>query len=1035
MNISKLFIFRPVAALLLTTALVLLGLLGYRFLPVAPLPQIDFPTIMVSASLPGASPETMAATVATPLERALGQIADITEMTSSSSQGSTTIIIQFDLNRDINGAARDVQAAINAARALLPSSMPSLPTYRKANPSDAPIMILALTSATHNRGQLYDLASSQLMQRISQINGVGQVSLMGSALPSVRIDLRPEALSSFGISLDTVRKAVANTTTNLPKGTLQGDNHAWLIENNGQQTSAAEYRSLVIAYHNGAAVRLSDVANVFDSVEDKYNIGYYNTTPSVMLSVTRQSGANMLATIEDIKAALPLMKSQLPGDVDLHIALDRSPNVSSSLRATEVTLLEATLLVIAVVFIFLRNIRAMVIPALALPVSLIGTCAVMYLLGYSLDNLSLMALIIATGFVVDDAIVVLENITRHIEAGLSPFRAALKGAREVGFTVLSMTLSLIAVFIPILFMGSIVGRLFREFAVTLSVSLVISMLVSLTLTPMLCARLLRRTPSVKVRQPVIYRFIERQLNRLLHRYAAGLTWVMRHQPLTLLVLCLTVVLNVYMYRIAEKGFFPDQDTGMLMGMLRADQNTSFQSIQASLQEYSKVISSDPDVETVMSSAGSGGFGSRNTGRFFIRLKDFSERTASATQIANRLMMKTRHMSGGQLFVMAGQDLRIGGRSANSQYQFSLQADDLALLREWGPKVKAALEKIPQLTGVDSDAQNGGQEVMLSIDRARAQSLGVNVSMLDTMLNNAFSQRQAATIYRTLNQYHVVMELAPDYTRDPNVLSRLYVITSSGGQVPLSTFVSFSSGTAPLSVAHEGQTATTTIAFNLADGVSLNDGEALIKTAMVKIGLPDTVHAGFAGTAQAFDALTRSMPWLIMAALAAVYIVLGMLYESYIHPLTILSTLPSAGLGALVLMQITGTQLTVISLIGILLLIGIVKKNAIMMIDFALDAERRLGLSPQQAIVQACIMRFRPILMTTLAAFFGALPMALGSGGDADLRKPLGMAIVGGLMLSQLLTLFTTPVVYLYMDRMSHACRRAWRRLRPESPSV
>jgi multidrug efflux pump len=1034
MNISRPFIFRPAATLLLTLSLVLLGLVGYRFLPVAPLPQIDFPTIMVSASLPGASPETMAATVATPLERALGQIADITEMTSNSSQASTTIVLQFSLNRDINGAARDVQAAINAARALLPSSMPSLPTYRKANPSDAPIIMLALTSSTHNRGQLYDLASSQLQQKIAQINGVGEVSLMGSALPGVRIDIRPEALNAYGIALDTVRAAIANNTTNLPKGGLQGSDQSWLIESNGQQTTAAQYRPLIIAYQNGSAVRLSDVANVFDSVEDKYNIGYYNGTQSVMLGVTRQAGANMLETIEAIKAAIPAMKSQLPGDVDLHIALDRSPNVSSSLRATETTLLEATLLVIAVVFVFLRNINAMIIPALALPVSLIGTCAVMYLLDYSLDNLSLMALIIATGFVVDDAIVVLENITRHIEEGLSPVRAAVRGSREVGFTVLSMTLSLIAVFIPILFMGSIVGRLFREFAVTLTVSLLISMLVSLTLTPMLCARLLKRQASVRQRQPVIYRVIEHQLNQLLKLYAAGLDWVMRHQPVTLLVLLLTVILNVYMYRVVDKGFFPNQDTGMLMGMLRADQNTSFQSIQKLILQYSQIIRSDADVETVMSSAGSGGFGSRNSGRFFVRLKDLSERKANATQIANRLMMKTRNMSGGQLFLMAGQDLRMGGRSANSQYQFSLQADDLALLREWGPKVKAALEKIPALTGVDSDAQNGGQEVMITIDRARAMTLGVNVKMLDTLLNNAFSQRDAATIYKTLNQYHVVIELAPEYTEDADVLNHLYVITSSGSQVPLSTFATLSSGTAPLSVAHQGQIATTTIAFNLADGVALQQAEAQIKTALVQIGLPDTIQAGFAGTAQAFDALTKSMPWLILAALAAVYIVLGVLYESYIHPLTILSTLPSAGLGALLLMQITDTQLTVIALIGILLLIGIVKKNAIMMIDFALDAERRLGLSPQQAIMQACLMRFRPILMTTLAAFFGALPMALGSGGDADLRSPLGMAIVGGLALSQLLTLFTTPVVYLYMDRMSRYCRQLWHRLHPESQS-
>lgn len=1034
MNISRFFILRPVATLLLTLAVLLLGLLGYRLLPVAPLPQVDFPTILVSASLPGASPETMAATVATPLERALGQIAGVTEMTSRSSQSSTSVILQFDLDRDINGAARDVQAAINASRALLPSSMPSLPTYRKANPSDAPIIMLALTSATRSKGELYDIASSQLQQKIAQVNGVGQVSLVGSALPGVRIDLRPEAVTSYGISLDTIRSAIANSTSNLPKGLLQGSNQSWMIEGNGQQSTAAQYKTLIITYINGSAIRLSDVANVYDSVEDKYNVGYYNSTPSVMIGVTRQAGANMLETIEAIKAALPLMKESLPGDVQLNLALDRSPNVSASLRDTEMTLLEATLLVIAVVFVFLRNWRAVLIPALALPVSLIGTCAVMYLLGYSLDNLSLMALIIATGFVVDDAIVVLENITRHIEEGMGPVRAAIKGAQEVSFTVLSMTLSLIAVFIPILLMGSIVGRLFREFAVTLSVSLIISMLVSLSLTPMLCARFLTRKPPVEKRQPRLYRMIERGLNKLLAAYSVALGWVMRHQLITLVGLFLTVLLNFYLYTVVEKGFFPDQDTGMLMGMLRADQNTSFQSIQPQVLKYSKIIQDDPAVEAVMSSAGSGGFGSRNTATFFVRLKDFDKRTANANQVANRLMMETAKVPGSQLFLMAAQDLHIGGRSANAQYQYSLQADDLSLLREWAPKVKAALAALPELTGVDSDSQTGGQEVMLNIDRDRATQLGVNVKMIDTLLNNAFSQRQIATIYKTLNQYHVVMNLTSDYTGNPDVLNQLYVVTDAGKQIPLSAFTSFSGANAPLSVAHQGQTATTTIAFNLADGYALEQAQIALKTAMAKIGLPDTIQGSYAGTAQAFQALASSMPWLILAALAAVYIVLGVLYESYIHPLTILSTLPSAGLGALLLMLMTGTQLTVIALIGILLLIGIVKKNAIMMIDFALDAERRLGLSPQQAITQACLMRFRPILMTTLAAFFGALPLALGSGGDADLRSPLGLAIAGGLALSQILTLFTTPVVYLYMDRTSRATHRLWHRLRPHTAS-
>ncbi|WP_261640921.1 multidrug efflux RND transporter permease subunit [Erwinia mallotivora] len=1029
MNITRLFIFRPVATLLLTLALLLLGALGYRLLPVAPLPQVDFPTIMVSASLAGASPETMAATVATPLERSLGQIAGITEMTSSSSQGSSNIILQFDLDRDINGAARDVQAAINAARSLLPSSMASLPTYRKANPSDAPIVMLALTSKTRSKGYLYDLADSKIDQKIAQVKGVGDVSLMGSALPAVRIDLQPQMLSHFGVSLDKVREAIANSTTNLPKGILQGGSQSWVVDSNGQLDQASQYRNLVVSYQDGKAIHLSDVATVYDSVEDKYNVGYYNGTPSVMIGVKRQAGANMLETIDAIKAQLPELEKDLPADVQLQIVVDRSPTVRASLYDTEETLLIAMLLVIGVVFVFLRNLQAVVIPALALPVSLIGTCAVMYLLDYSLDNLSLMALIIATGFVVDDAIVVLENITRYIEEGLSPLRASIKGAHEVSFTVLSMTLSLVAVFIPILLMGSIVGRLFREFAVTLTVSLIISMLVSLSLTPMLCARLLKPKPSVSRRPHPLYQWIENGLNRLLAAYSRGLNWVMRHQRLTLLSLILTVILNLFLYSVVQKGFFPNQDTGLLMGAVRADQNISFQAMEPKLKQFSQMIQQDPAVDGVMASMGSGMFGSRNSANFFVHLKDFDKRDATATQVANRLSGKTANIPGVELFLMAAQDLHMGGRSANASYQYSLHADDLDTLRIWTPKVKAALEAIPQLTNVDSDSETGGQEVMINIDRDRAIRLGVNVSMIDTMLNNAFAQRQVATLYKTLNQYHVVMSLQDAYTRDPEMLNKLFVVNDSGERIPLSAFASFSGGNAPLSVAHQGQAATSTLAFNLADGVSLEQATALIKTAMAEIALPDTIQAGFQGTAKAYAALAASMPWLILAALAAVYIVLGMLYESYIHPLTILSTLPSAGVGALLLLLLTGTQLTVIALIGILLLIGIVKKNAIMMIDFALAAERQQGMTPEQAIVQACLMRFRPIMMTTLAAFFGALPLALGSGGDADLRSPLGLAIAGGLALSQLLTLFTTPVVYLYLDRASRATRRQWARLR------
>ncbi|WP_034303783.1 efflux RND transporter permease subunit [Herbaspirillum sp. RV1423] len=1034
MSLSRPFILRPVATLLLSVALTLLGALAYRLLPVAPLPQVDFPTIMVQASLAGASPETMAATVASPLERAMGQIAGITEMTSSSSQGSTNVIVQFDLDRDIDGAARDVQAAINAARSLLPSSLKTLPTYRKANPSDAPILLVALTSKTMDKGKLYDLASSKLQQRIAQVQGVGQVSLLGSALPSVRIDLQPQQLSHYGISLDTARQAVANATTNLPKGELQGSRTHWWIDANGQLTQASDYKDLVVSYSNGAAVRLSDVAHIYDSVQDQYVAGYFNDEPSVMMSVTRSAGANMLATIDAIKAQLPVLQEMLPEDVKLNLAMDRSPSIRDSLHETETTLVISILLVIAVVFAFLRNGRAVLIPAVALPISLIGTCAAMYLLNYSLDTLSLMALIIATGFVVDDAIVVLENISRHLEEGASPMEAALQGSKEVGFTVLSMTMSLIAVFLPILLMGSIVGRLFREFAITLSVSLLLSMIVSLTLTPMLCARLLRpHKDGAQVSRHRVYRAIEHALDRLAQGYAASLEWVMRHKRLTLLSLVLTVVLNVFLYTVVQKGFFPDQDTGMLMGQLRADQAASFQSVHSKLLSFSKLIRQDPDVAAVMASTGGGGFGSRNTANFFVSLKDSSLRSSSAVQIANRLSRKASGVPGASLFLMAGQDLRIGGRSANSTYQYSLQSDSLDTLREWTPKVYAVLRKLPQLTSVDSDSQSGGQAVKLVIDRVAARRHGLDVSNIDDFLNNAFSQRQVATQYQMLNQYYTILELAPQYTQDPAVLDQLFVLNSDGAAVPLSAFARLQSASAPLSVAHQNQSATATVSFNLADGVSLQQAKAAIDSAVVGLGLPSAVHGSLQGTAQAYEALVKSMPWLIMAALLAVYIVLGMLYESWIHPVTILSTLPSAGVGALLLLLATNTQLTVIALIGILLLIGIVKKNAILMVDFALNAEREHNWTPERAILEACRLRLRPILMTTMAAFFGALPMVLQTGGDAALRRPLGLAICGGLALSQMLTLYTTPVVYIYMDRMGTAAGRFWRNRRRRPP--
>ena len=1022
MNISRFFIARPVATLLLTMSILLLGILGFTLLPVAPLPEVAFPTIMVSASLAGASPETMAATVATPLERCFGQIAGMTEMTSTSSQGSTTVILQFDLNRNIDGAARDVQAAINAARSLLPSSMPTLPTYRKANPSDAPIIMLALTSKDRSSGELYDLASSFLEQKIAQVNGVGEVSVRGGALPAVRIDLQPQQLSHYGIALDTVRAVVADGTSNLAKGQLDGSRQQWQIRSNSQLEHARDYRPLVIHGANGAMMRLSDVATVYDSVEDQYTAGYFNKQPSVMIGITRQSGANMLETIDAIKAQLPVLAKSLPGDVELHIAMDRSGNIRSSLHDTEKTLLIAVLLVIVVVFVFLRNAHAVLIPALTLPISLIGTCAVMYLCGYSLNNLTLMALIISTGFVVDDAIVVLENITRHIEQGMRPLRAAIQGASEVSFTVLAMTLSLVAVFIPILLMGSIIGRLFREFAVTLSAALMVSMLLSLSLTPMLCAYLLQPRKTVARIQSRLSLWIEHALQNLQLAYGRGLHRVMRHQFITLMSLLLTVVLNVWLYSAVPKGFFPDQDTGMLMGQLQADQNISFAAIQPKLLQYSDILLRDPAVASVMISTGGGGFGARNSATMFVRLKDLNQRNVNAFQVSRRLSMATAHLPGAQLFLMPIQDLRVGGRSANATYQYSIRSDDLDLLRAWSPKVERAFKTLPQLMDISSDAQSGGQEVKLNVDRDAATRLGVNMSTIDTLLNNAFSQRQVATIYESLNQYHVVMMLAPGYTSDPQALNQLEVINASGAKIPLSAFASLSSDNTSLAVAHQGQAATTTIAFNLAKGVSLDQADLVIKHAMVSIGLPRQIQAGFQGTAKEFQSMAMAMPWLILAALSAVYIVLGVLYESYIHPLTILSTLPSAGVGALLLLQLTGMQLTVIALIGILLLIGIVKKNAIMMIDFALQAEREQGVNAQQAIIQACLLRFRPIIMTTLAAFFGALPLALGHGGDADLRSPLGIAIAGGLALSQLLTLFTTPVVYVYLDRLSRYFR-------------
>lgn len=1032
MNFSRLFILRPVATLLLSIALTVLGCIAYRFLPVAPIPQVDTPTIMVSASLAGASPETMAATVATPLERAMGQIAGITELTSSSSQGSTRLVIQFDLSRDIDGAARDVQAAINAARSLLPSAMKQLPSYHKANPSDAPIVMLALTSDKLNRGELYDLASSKLQQKIAQAKGVGQVSLRGGALPAVRIDLKPKVLESEGIALDDVRKAVEAATTNSPRGLISGTASTWWIEANGQLSKARDYRDIIVAWKDGAPVRLQDVASVYDSVQDIYSAGYFNSKTSVLISVTRQAGANMLETIEGVKALLPQLSAMLPGGTELTLAIDRSSTIRESLHETEKTLIISIILVICVVYVFLRRGRAVLIPAVALPISLAGTFGIMYLLGYSLDTLSMMALIVSTGFVVDDAIVVLENISRHIEGGASAMEGALEGSREIGFTVLSMTLSLIAVFIPLFFMSGVVGRFFREFAVTLSVALLVSMFVSLTLTPMLCGRLLK--PGVPARDPNARRWPQTRVLDAFGRcfawlhaaYVKSLGSVMRHKAVTLFVLLLAVAGNFFLYATIDKGFFPDQDTGMLMGVVRADQKTSFTAMEPVLREMSAKLEKDPAVKYVLASSGGGGFGSRSSAMYFVRLKDFgTERTEPAVKVANRLAMAGTGIPGTQAFFMAAQDFRMGGRSSNSSYQYSLQSDDLELLRAWSPKVQAAMAGIPELTSVDSDAESGGMEVKVVIDREAAKRYGLDVQDIDTFLNNAFAQRQIATQYQALNQYYSIFGLDPAWTQDPEVLKRLYVISASGDRVPVSAFARLEYKASPLSVAHQSQMATTTISFNLADGASLDRAKAAIEETMVSIGLPSAIHGSLEGTAKSYEAMVSQIPLLIGGALAVIYILLGVLYESWIHPVTILSTLPSAGLGALLLMEATGTPLTIIALIGILLLIGIVKKNAILMIDFAIEAEKKRGMTPEEAIVSACDKRFRPILMTSLAAFFGAVPLIVQTGANATFNRPLGLAICGGLAASQVLTLYTTPVVYVYLDRLGAWAKR-WR---------
>lgn len=1012
MNLSVPFIKRPVGTSLLTIALGLGGVLAFQLLGVSALPEVDFPTIQVRANLPGASPETMASAVATPLEKQFGHIAAITEMTSSSQLSSTNITLQFDLDRNIDGAARDVQAAINAARGQLPADLPGNPSYFKANPAGAPILILALHSDIHDQPHLYDLADSILAQKISQVAGVGEVHVFGSSKPAVRIQVNPKVINAMHISLDDIATTLRHANAHQAKGLLDNSHYNWQVNTTDQLFHASEYAPLIVAYRNGAPVRLSRLGEVIDSVEDIRNQGADNGRPSILLAIMRQPGANVIEVVDHIKSLFHELQADLPPSVHLEVAQDQTGSIRASVNDVELTLVTSLALVVLVVFAFLRNVRATIIPALAVPLSLLGTFGVMYLLGYTLNNLSLMALTISTGFVVDDAIVVIENISRYLEAGWTPVKAAVQGAKEIGFTVLSMSVSLIAVFIPILLMGGVVGRLFRQFAVTLSVAVAISLIVSLTTTPMLCALMLR--PEQKTDHNFLYRFFERTLEAAHGAYARSLQIVLQHPQPTLIVNLVTIVVTVCLYVIVPKGFFPQQDTGHIGGMMVADQDISFQAMREKFFQAMKIAQTDPSVKDLN---GSTGGGTLNVATLWFELKPLHERIVSTEEVMNRLRSKLAGIPGATVYLQPLQDIRIGGRVGNSQYQFTLQSGNIQELNEWAPKLLAKLKTLPSLVDVSSDQQVHGLTSELTIDRVTASRLGVSPQKLDTALYSAFGQRQVSTLYKDMNQYHVVMEVLPEFQQSPASLAEIYVPSSTGPVIPLSTFTQTRTESNSLAVNHQGLFPSVTLTFALAPGIALSQATDAIEDAQRKIGMPASIQGGFAGTAQVFQASLKSEPWLILSALVAVYIVLGILYESYAHPITILSTLPSAGVGALLSLLLCKVDLTVVALIGIILLVGIVKKNAILMIDFALDVERKQQLSTSTAIYQACLIRFRPILMTTLAALFGGLPLALGTGTGSEFRSPLGITIVGGLLVSQILTLYTTPVMYLYVAKL------------------